>query len=77
MVNDPRRIAAQNAALRAAAAGFPDVTVVGPGARLCRHGYAATLDGVKLRTDGVHWTSAAARMVWAWMRPQVVGGLDR
>jgi peptidoglycan/LPS O-acetylase OafA/YrhL len=75
VVNDPRRIAAQNAALRAAAAGFDGVTVLDPGTLLCAHGYSATLGSVRLRTDGVHWTAAGARLVWGWMRPQLLAGL--
>jgi hypothetical protein len=75
VVNDPRRIAAQNAALRAAAAGFPDATVVDPGALLCGQGYRAKLGSVRLRTDGVHWSAGGARLVWDWMRPQLLAGL--
>ena len=76
VVNDPRRIAAQNTALRAAAAAMPGVTVIDPGALLCTHGYQARLGSVRLRTDGVHWTAGGARLVWAWMRPQLLAGLQ-
>lgn len=36
--------------------------------------YSATLDGVALHVDGVHFTPEAAKSVWAWVGPQLVAG---
>jgi peptidoglycan/LPS O-acetylase OafA/YrhL len=73
VVNSAERVAATNAAARLAAAtvGFP-VRVVDPNPFLCRAGYTPTLDGVRLRTDGLHFTTAGGRLVWNWLRPRVL-----
>lgn len=74
VVNDPGRIAATNRAVETAASYFPAVTVVDVGSLLCAHGYQASVDGVQLRTDGLHWTTEGARLVWRWMEPKLVAG---
>ena len=74
VVNDPARVTAVNRAARLAALRFPHVTVVDVDAFLCPHGYAARMGGVRLRTDGVHWTTGGGRLVWAWMRPRLLAG---
>ena len=71
VVNDPARVAATNRAIRAAADALPDVTVLDVDAFLCAKGLKDTLDGVTLRTDGVHWTTEGGRLVWSWMLPQL------
>jgi hypothetical protein len=76
VVNDPARIKAQNAALRSAAAPFGDVTVIDPRRLLCAHGYVDVIRSVRLHTDGVHWTTEGARLVWDWMRPQLLAALS-
>ena len=73
VVNDPRRIAAVNEAARAAVdrSGL-DVTVVDPAPILCDGGYQASVDGVPLHTDGVHFTEEGARWYWKWLGPRLV-----
>ncbi|MGH3331014.1 MAG: SGNH hydrolase domain-containing protein, partial [Nocardioidaceae bacterium] len=71
VVNDPARVAATNRAVRAAAAAFPDVTVLDINALLCANGLTDSIDGVTLRTDGMHWTTDAGRLVWTWMLPRL------
>ena len=34
--------------------------------------YAATIDGVTMRTDGVHFTLPGARLLWKWLGPEVL-----
>ena len=72
IVNDDSRVAAVNAAVRVAAtqAGVP-VRVIDLDAFLCSDGFTATKDGVKLRVDGLHFTPEGARVVWAWLGPQL------
>jgi lysophospholipase L1-like esterase len=39
---------------------------------LCPDGrYADRLHGVKMRSDGVHFTPDGAKLVWRWMAPQL------
>jgi peptidoglycan/LPS O-acetylase OafA/YrhL len=38
---------------------------------LCSQGYQESRDGVKLRTDGMHFTPDGARIVWDWLGPQL------
>ena len=72
VVNDPARIAAVNDAAKAAAASmdFP-VKVIDPNTLLCTNGYTEEVDGVKMRTDGLHYTAEGARKVWRWLAPQL------
>lgn len=72
VVNDPARIAALNDAGRAAAAqvGFP-VKVLDPNDVLCQNGVQESINGIKLREDGMHLTPAGADLVWQWLVPQL------
>jgi peptidoglycan/LPS O-acetylase OafA/YrhL len=72
IVNDDNRVAAVNTAVRRAAeeAGVP-VRVIDLNTFLCSGGYTATRDGVTLRVDGLHFTPGGARIVWAWLGPQL------
>ena len=73
VVNDPDRIAAVNdAALEAVRRSGLDVTVIDPDPVLCKGGYRATIDGVALHTDGVHFTEQGARWYWKWLGPQLL-----
>lgn len=71
VVNDGARVAAVNRAARLAAAAFRDVAVLDVNAFLCGHGYTGERAGVRLRTDGVHWTTGGAQIVWRWMAPRL------
>ena len=73
VLNDSKRVAATNAAARAAAATFgAKVKVVDPNPFLCGSGYTNTMNGVTLRTDGLHLTTAGGQLVWNWLRPQLL-----
>lgn len=73
VVNSLTRRDQLNAAARKAAAdaGFP-VTVIDINPWLCPHGFQPTLDGVKLRTDGVHFTVKGAQLVWKRLEPELL-----
>ena len=72
VINDEARIAATNLALRAAgrSVGFP-VRVLDLHSFLCASGYTETLEGVTLRTDGLHFTAEGSRLIWAWMKREI------
>jgi hypothetical protein len=74
VVNDPRRIAAVNDAARAAAAevDFP-VKIIDLNPLLCADGYTEKLDGVQLRSDGLHFTVEGAAIVWRYLAPILTG----
>ena len=56
---DPARVQWLNDVWRRYAADHPDVTLLDLDAHACPGGkYAATIDGVPMRTDGVHFTLA-------------------
>ena len=66
--DDPARVDAFNAILRAVAARHPGVRVVDLNAHLSPGGrYARTLDGVVVRYDGVHVSPAGARLLKPWL----------
>jgi lysophospholipase L1-like esterase len=72
--DDPARVDRFNALLRAFVAGHRDrAAVIELGSRMSggRHTYIATVDGVRLRYDGVHPTPAAARWLAPWLLPQL------
>lgn len=72
VVNDPSRLAAANAAVRAFVDDHPAVSLIDLGARICPGGrYQERVDGVRLRKDGVHWTSAGAAYVWRFLTPRL------
>ena len=72
IVNDDKRVADVNVAVKQAITmvGFP-VTLVDMNDFLCRDGYSNTRNGVTLRQDGLHFTPEGARIVWAWLGPQL------
>lgn len=72
VVNDPARVAALNEAGKAAAAkvGFP-VKVLDPNEVLCQDGVQESVNGIKLREDGMHLTPGGADLVWQWLVPQL------
>jgi hypothetical protein len=73
VVNDPARIAAVNeAALAAVERSGLDVTVIDPSPVLCDGGYQASVEGVPLHTDGVHFTEEGARWYWTWLGPKLL-----
>jgi hypothetical protein len=39
---------------------------------LCADGYRDTKDGVRLRTDGLHFSEEGAAVVWRWLGPRLV-----
>ena len=56
---DPARVQWLNDVWRRYAADRPDVSILDLEAHTCPGGnYAATIDGVTMRTDGVHFTSS-------------------
>lgn len=73
VLNNAKRLAATNAAARAAAAVVGSkVRVIDPNPFLCASGYTNTMNGVTLRTDGLHLTTAGGALVWNWLRPQLL-----
>ncbi|WP_035857887.1 acyltransferase family protein [Cryptosporangium arvum] len=75
VLNDAKRVAATNAAVRAAATSLgKQVSIVDPNPFLCARGYTNELNGVTLRTDGLHLTTAGGKLVWNWLRPQLIKG---
>ncbi len=74
VVNDPARVKAVNdAALEAVERSGLDVTVIDPEPILCDAGYhRATIDGVTMHTDGVHFTEEGARLYWEWLGPRLL-----
>lgn len=74
VLNDAARVTATNAAARRAAAALGNkVGVIDPNPFLCKRGYTNEINGVTVRTDGLHLTTAGGKLVWNWLRPQVVG----
>jgi lysophospholipase L1-like esterase len=70
--DDPARVDRFNEILRAVAARHPDVTVVELGAKLAPEGvFTKHVAGQLVRYDGVHISTAGARMVQPWLYPQL------
>jgi hypothetical protein len=71
--DQPARVDQVNALLRQAAAGAPGVaTVVELGAHLSPEGkLAMAIDGVRVRTDGVHIAPEAGPWLAPWLLPQL------
>jgi hypothetical protein len=71
--DNPSRVDAYNAILRSVAAKHPGkARVVDLGSKLNGTSYTEYVDGVRLRYDGVHVTSAGARWLAPWLIPQLV-----
>ena len=73
-MSDAARIAAVNAAAREAVRrSGRDITIIDPNPYLCDGGdYRATIDGVPMHTDGVHFTEEGARLYWQWLGPRLL-----
>jgi hypothetical protein len=70
---DPARVQWLNDVWRRYAADHPDVSILDLDAHACPGGtYASTIDGVPMRTDGVHFTLPGARLLWKWLGPAVL-----
>jgi lysophospholipase L1-like esterase len=72
--DEPSRVDAFNAEVRAVAARHPGRVVVAEfGAELCPDGvYTDDVGGVRVRRDGVHLTEAGSSMVAGWLLPQLL-----
>jgi peptidoglycan/LPS O-acetylase OafA/YrhL len=70
---DPTRVQWLNEVWRRYVADHPDVSLLDLDAHACPGGtYAPTIDGVPMRTDGVHFTLEGARLLWKWLGPAVL-----
>lgn len=71
--DDQARVAAVNGVLSELGARHPQqVAMVDLGAFVCPDGHAVDqLNGVKLRSDGVHFTAGGARLAWQWLGPEL------
>jgi len=70
---DPARVQWLNDVWRRYATDHPDVTLLDLNAHACPGGkYATAIDGVPMRTDGVHFTLPGARLMWKWLGPAVL-----
>ncbi|MEN3123097.1 acyltransferase family protein [Janibacter sp. LM] len=70
--NDAQRSKDVNTVLTAFADKHAQVHVVDTYSWLCPSGsYQDTIDGKKLRKDGVHYNADGARAFWEWMMPQI------
>lgn len=74
VVNDPARAKAVNEAAREAVRRTGrDIPIIDPNGYLCDDGaYRATIDGVTMHTDGVHFTEEGARLYWDWLGPRLL-----
>lgn len=71
LANDPARLGWLNATIRSYGAEHPDVPIVDLHASVCSDGYADMVDGVDLRSDGLHLTDTGAALVWDKVGPAV------
>ncbi|MEX2293325.1 MAG: acyltransferase family protein [Acidimicrobiales bacterium] len=70
--NDPARANRVNDLLRATASRHPGVTVIELGAHTSVGGrYTESIDGVRLRRDGVHYSAAGCAWMLPWLAPQL------
>jgi hypothetical protein len=75
---DPRRVVFLNDLYREFAQQHPDQVVVADLNRLvCPEGENTdvTVDGVRLREDGVHFTNDGADLVARWLAPQIIAAV--
>jgi peptidoglycan/LPS O-acetylase OafA/YrhL len=70
VINDQQRVHWINGVLRDYARERK-VALVDLYGFLCAQGYQEARNGVKLRTDGMHFTPQGARIVWDWLGPQL------
>jgi hypothetical protein len=73
--NNPARVDRFNVLLRQAVARHPkQAFVVDLNHKACPRGvYTSTVDGLKIRKDGVHFTVSGGRWLAPWLIPQLVG----
>jgi peptidoglycan/LPS O-acetylase OafA/YrhL len=72
--DNPMRVTVWNRLLHAAAAAHPGTQVLDLGRKLCPNGtFTWSVDGVQVRSDGVHLTSQGVR----WLAPWLVRELDQ
>ncbi len=70
---DPARLRWLNDVWRRYVGDHPGVTLLDLNAHACPGGrYAETIDGVPMRTDGVHFTRDGARVMWRWLGPELL-----
>jgi len=70
---DPKRVRWLNGVWRRYVRDHPNVTLLDLDAHACPDGrYAAKIHGVVMRTDGVHFTEAGARLMWRWLAPELL-----
>ncbi len=70
----PSRVDAWNALLRRTAAGYPGtVSVVDLNKKVCPDGrFTWTVDGVRVRSDGTHFTPSGVHWLAPWLLPALV-----
>ena len=74
---DPARLAAVNEMFAASAARRPGVVVADLGSVLCPDGQPIdTIDGERVRYDGVHVSATGSDHVWQWLTPQLDALVD-
>ncbi|MFN8195053.1 MAG: acyltransferase family protein [Nocardioidaceae bacterium] len=69
-INDDERIQWVNGFADAFVRNHPDVKLADLNKFLCADGYQEELNGVHLRTDGMHFTPDGAALVWDWLADQ-------
>ena len=73
IINDERRVTWLDDVLRRYAAAHADtVRIYDLYAQVCPHGYTDSLNGVRLRTDGLHFSPAGAALVWSGLGPALI-----
>lgn len=73
VVNDDHRVRRLNDMISAYAASRPDVHLLDLYGLLCREGYVDSMQGTKLRIDGMHFTPEGAALIWRWLAPRLKG----
>jgi hypothetical protein len=70
--NDPARVARFNGLLRELVAGDPDLVLIDLGGHVSPGGaYASAVDGVTVRSDGVHFSRSGVVWIGEWLLPQL------
>ena len=70
VMNDLGRLATLNDLVRAYVSRHPGVGLVDLDGYVCPHGYQDAMDGVVLRSDGMHFSPRGAALVWGWLGPR-------
>ena len=70
--DEPGRVDTWNALLRRVAAGRPNVALLDLNKKLCPNGtYTARVDGVRVRSDGVHLTPEGVAWLTPWLQESI------